>query len=529
MKKFGKLIFGRIFWAALIILLQVAALLYLILISFGAFTSILGPHADSIFDILVATLVLLGSFFSIVYIVNTKANSSYKIAWIATVGFLSYFGIYLYLLFGNKNTTKRMKKKMAPFYAATTCMPNRESVYDKLDKSHYAKSTIKISKYLTKETGFFMYGNTETTYYPSGEEAFPHMLETLKKAKHYIFMEYFIIEKGLFWDSIVEILEQKAAEGVDVRVIYDDIGCANTLPFKYNRYLEDKGINCVVYNRFKPIVNVKVNNRDHRKIIVVDGYMGFTGGINLADEYINHIERFGYWKDNVIEVRGEGVNGLTMLFLSNWVALRDELEDIKNQQYDADHFMPIDARFKQDGFIQSYGGIPYKEEPVCKNLYIHLISHADKYVYITTPYLIIDEEIENTMIRAAKEGIDVRIIVPHIPDKKVVFGITRSYYKNLIAAGVKIYEFTPGFIHSKMFICDDMTASIGTCNLDYRSLYLHMECGLLLYKSSTILSMKDDYMKTIAQSELITKEKYKKLSRHKGLWWAILRLFAPMM
>ena len=380
------------------------------------------------------------------------------------------------------------------------------------------------TSYIKNVARFPMHKNTETKNYSSGEENYADLLKELKKAKKYIFMEYFIIEEGKMWDSILEILEEKASEGVDVRLIYDDMGCISLLPYGYDKTLEKKGIKCIAFNPFKPLVSLVMNNRDHRKITVIDGHTGFTGGINLADEYINEKERFGYWKDTGIMLKGAAVWNLTIMFLEMWNSSRKTDTNYSIYKPEINQTETI----VNDGYVQPYGDSPLDGEVVGENVYMNIINSAKEYVYIYTPYLIIDNEMMTALCLAAKKGVDVRIVTPGIPDKKVVFKLTRSYYRQLIEAGVRIYEYTPGFIHAKVFLSDDKIATVGTINMDYRSLYLHFECGVYLYKTKSITSIKEDVFDTLEQSKEFTKEDLKN-GRRFELWQAILRVFAPLM
>lgn len=354
---------------------------------------------------------------------------------------------------------------------------------------------------------------------------FPDMLEALKSAEHFIFMEYFIVEEGYMFDQIADILEEKAKSGVDVRFIYDDVGCISTLPPKYFRKLEERGIKCVAFNPFLPLISVVMNNRDHRKIFVVDGNIGFTGGINLADEYINKVERFGYWKDSGIRIEGDGVWNLTVMFLEMW-------NYIKGTSEEYDRFKPSvyqKKTFSQDGFVQPYGDTPLDYENVGENIYLNIISSAKDYVYIFTPYLIIDHEMLITLCNAAKRGVDVRIVTPGVPDKKTVYLLTQSYYEPLIRNGVKIYQYTPGFIHAKNFVCDDEIATVGSVNLDFRSLFLHFECGVWMYQSKAVMQVKRDCLETFAHSEEITLEFCRRRPAAVRAVQGMMRLFAPLL
>lgn len=386
-------------------------------------------------------------------------------------------------------------------------------------------SVYRQSRYINDWAGFPLYHNTSTKYYSCGEEMFPDMLADLEKAEHFIFLEYFIVDQGVMFDRIVEVLEQKSKEGVDVRLIYDDIGCINTLPPKYYKVLQAKGIKCAAFNPFRPIMSVVMNNRDHRKIFVVDGKVGFTGGINLADEYINVASRFGYWKDTGIRLAGEAVWSMTVMFLEMWNYINHSSEDYKQ-------FMPQVYQkepFEGDGFVQPYGDTPLDHETVGENIYLNIINHAERYVYIFTPYLIIDNEMLVSLCNAAKRGVDVRIVTPGIPDKKMIFLLTQSHYEPLLKCGVKIYQYTPGFIHAKSFLCDDKIGTVGSINLDYRSLFLHFECGVFMYKTKALMQLKEDCMDTFAASEEMTLEFCRGQNVFIRIFQGMMRLFAPLL
>ena len=350
------------------------------------------------------------------------------------------------------------------------------------------------------------------------------MVEELKKAKHYIFLEYFIIQEGKMWNTILDILRQKAAEGVDVRVIYDDMGCIMILPTGYDRTLEQMGIKCRIFNPFVPILSSRFNTRDHRKICVIDGNVGFTGGINLADEYINAYEKHGHWKDTSILLKGEAVFNLTVMFLSMWDYL-----DSTTGKTDYSRYYPTVWDENAKGYVQPFADNPLDDEAVGETVYLNLINKAKRYVYITTPYLILSSEMLTALTSAAKCGVDVRIITPHIPDKWYVHAVSRSHYQPLIEAGVKIYEYTPGFIHAKTFVVDDDYAVVGTIHLDYRSLYLHFECAVWMYQTPSVAQVRDDFFKTQQISQEITLEECRSLSFPRRLGRSVLRVFAPLM
>ena len=376
------------------------------------------------------------------------------------------------------------------------------------------------SRYLQGFAGAPVYKGTDVTFFPLGEDMFAEMLRQLEQAKKYIFLEYFIIAPGKMWDSILEILKRKAALGVDVRVVYDDIGSFGLLPRHYARELERAGISCLVFNPFTNIFSSRFNNRDHRKICVIDGNVGFTGGANLADEYINAYPKHGHWKDTAVMLRGEGVFSLTVMFLSLWDYERKIKEDFSR-------FSPTVTR-QGEGFVQPYTDSPADGEYVGETVYENMLGRAKDYVYITSPYLIIDNTMIAALTSAAKSGVDVRIITPGIPDKKTVFLLTRSYYNVLLEAGVKIYEYTPGFVHAKEFVSDDRTAVVGTINLDYRSLCHHYECGVWMCENKAVLEIKEDFLKTLTQCREITPELCRKILGKRPLLLAILRIFAPL-
>jgi cardiolipin synthase len=350
----------------------------------------------------------------------------------------------------------------------------------------------------------------------------------LEKAQHFIFLEYFIIHEGAFWDSILRILVQKAREGVDVRIIYDDMGSISTLPKDYPHMLREYGIQCYAFNPMKPILSLRLNNRDHRKIMVIDGHTSFTGGINLADEYINQMKMNGYWKDTGIMLKGDATWNFTNMFLQLWQHLSEAPVDYEAFHPPISQF-PKECQGKGNGFVQPYADNPLFSEEVAENVYLNMIHRATKYIYITTPYLIVDNEMITALTLAAQSGIDVRIVTPGIPDKKAVFMMTRSFYEPLTKAGVKIYEYTPGFLHAKMMVADDTYAVVGSINLDFRSLYLHFECACFLYNSPVIQDIKEDILEAISVSQERTYEDCRALNAPYRLWLSLVRLYAPLL
>ncbi len=450
-------------------------------------------------------------------------NPVYKVSWIFLLLLSPVLGIATYFLFGRSELTKRTREKMERVNReVNACLVPDEKAKEALgreDGSIYCQS-----KYISDYAKFPVYQNTQTNYYRCGEEMFADMLNDLKSAEHFIFLEYFIIEQGKMFNQIVDILEEKVKQGVEVRLVYDDVGCINKLPHRYYKTLQAKGIKCAAFNPFRPFLSIIMNNRDHRKIFVVDGRIGYTGGVNLADEYINEVERFGYWKDTGIRIEGEGVWSMTIMFLEMWNYINHSSEDYKK-------YMPIkgEREIIDDGFVQPYGDSPLDHEYVGENVYLNMIGRAKKYVYIFTPYLITDNEMLTCLSNAAKSGVDVRIVTPGIPDKKLVFLLTQSYYEPLLKNGVRIYQYTPGFIHAKSFVCDDEVATVGSINLDFRSLYLHFECGVWMYRSKAVMQVKEDALDTFERSEEVPLEFCMNRNIVVRFLQSILRLFAPLL
>lgn len=508
--KLLKFLFSRMVIVGIILAIQVAWFLT-VLVKFSNYSM----YISSAFTLL--------SGLAILWIINKPENPAYKIAWIIPIAAFPILGGLLYLAFGTKKPSKNMREKLEKVYKETRhLLKQDEGVLQELRTVD--ENIAGQAYYIANSAGFPIHKNTSVQYHKIGEESYSILLEELKKAKSFIFMEYFIIEEGIMWNSILEVLEEKAKAGVDVRLIYDDVGCLTLLPYGYEKKMEAKGIKCIAFNPFVPIFSVAMNNRDHRKITVIDGHTAFSGGINLADEYINEKIRFGHWKDTGIMVKGEGVWNFTLMFLQMWNAYRKTDDDYEI-------FRPHinrEENFISDGYIQPYGDSPLDGEVVGESVYMNILNNAKRYVYIFTPYLIIDNEMITALCLAAKRGVDVRIVTPGIPDKKTVFRLTQSYYSQLIRAGVKIYEYTPGFIHAKSFVCDDEVATVGTINMDYRSLYLHFECGVFMYKASAIKDIKADSLETIARSKEITIEDCNR-GLFIGLGQAILRGFAPLM
>lgn len=510
MKKVLSVLRSKIFIVAVLILIQ--------LIVFFGIVFQLSEYFVWIYFILIAL-----SFCMSVYIINKDENPTYKLAWVLLIMALPVFGGLIYLLFGGQKVPKELRKRdMESAESVQEIIWQNQQIMDELETED--PIAHKQANYIWKNAYFPIYRHTETTFFKIGEEKFKAMTEELKKAEKFIFLEYFIVAPGVMWDTILDILIEKVKQGVEVRMLYDDAGCITTLSPDYYKILNRLGIKAKVFNPIKPRLAMQMNNRDHRKILVIDGKVGMTGGINLADEYINKKERFGHWKDCSVMIKGEAVWNLTLMFLQFW----DYDEPIKDDVF---QFKPSFDEFESldDGYVQPYSDSPTDEENVGEYTHINMINSATKYVYATTPYLVIDNETKTALCLAAKNGIDVRILTPHIPDKWYVFEVTRFNYRHLIEAGVKIYEYTPGFVHSKTFVVDDKMAIVGTVNMDYRSYYLHYECGVWFYKSKVVMDVKQDYLDTLEKSHQVTLEECKAVKLPVRIMRAFLNLFSPMM
>lgn len=509
--KLGKLMFHRVGIITALIVMQLAF--------YGAAFSLLSssPYFQPL-----NTAMLLLSGVVVLWIAGSPSNPGYKVGWIIIVMLLMPFGAVAYLLLGGNRLSRYNQRRLRAMERKV-----RQDLGPDCDRSEAFSDLAgtdagRMARYLERAANCPVYGNTQTKFYPLGDDCYEDLLAAVRRAEKYIFIEYFIIEEGKLWNSILRILEEKAREGVEVRVIYDDVGSIFTLPADYPARLERMGIHCRVFNRMVPVLSLRQNNRDHRKYMIVDGRVAFTGGINMADEYINVKPRFGHWKDSAIRLEGDAVWSMTVSFLSMWDVTKGEDENFSQ-------YRPEPAPARERGFVQPYHDCPWDDEAVGQIVYLNLINRAKRYVYITTPYLVIDYAVTVALTAAAKSGVDVRIITPHIPDKKTVFEVTRSYYAELLAAGVKIYEYTPGFIHSKLFVVDDYYATVGTVNLDYRSMFLHFENGVLLYGTPTVADICADIRETQEKCLEVTLADCARVPLPRRLFRDLLRAFAPLL
>lgn len=497
----------RIIISAIVLLLQILFL----------FAVLYNLSKDS--AVIYAASQILGAVVT-VYILSRRGNPSYKITWVTFILLFPIFGVAVFLLFGGGRVLPHIRRRMEN--CEKHYMPYLEcddSARNNLEYNDY--SHLRQADYLTRESGYPLYKNTSVTYLSPGEKFFPRFLEELKKAEKYIFLEFFIIAEGKMWDEIYKVLEQKAQQGVCVKILFDDFGSIKRQRKDFITRLKKSGIDVAVFNKIKPSVDVFMNNRNHRKIVVIDGNVAFTGGINIADEYINEFERFGYWLDSAVMLEGDAVKSFLVMFCNMWEFTTKEQLNIAS--------LISEHKVDCNGFALPYCDDPLNERNPAEGIYMQILNTAQKYVYITSPYLIIDSAMISALCLAAKSGIDVRIVTPHIPDKWYVHPVTQYNYYELLCAGVRIYEYTPGFIHSKLFVSDDAVATAGTINMDYRSFIFHFECGVWVCKTEAVKEIKEHMEEIFSKSKEITLQDWKKTPFFKRAKQAILHLFAPFM
>lgn len=508
-KVFG-VVYGRTAVIILLLLLQLGLMAF-------TFTFLEG-YATYMYGVFVILSVA-----AVIVIINDKGNSSFKMTWLLFVLLVPVVGVGFYIYVKTELGTKYIGKRLKYLrYETDPYMKQNREVLSNLKSSNPAGKNL--AQFLYDRVGFPVYGNTVAQYFPLGEEKFPVLLEELKKAEKFIFMEYFIVAEGVMWSSILKVLEEKVREGVEVRFMYDGTCSIALLPYEYPKILNAKGIQCKQFAPVRPILTTTQNNRDHRKICVIDGKTAFTGGVNLADEYINQKVRFGHWKDTAIMLKGDAVQSFTMMFLQLW-----NVDERKPENYSRYLTKKVSGFHRSAGYMIPYGDSPFDNENVGEEIYMHILNHAKRYVHIMTPYLILDEEMISALCRAAKCGIEVQIIMPHIPDKPYAFYLAKTYYEELIECGVQIFEYTPGFVHAKVFTSDHDTATVGTVNLDFRSLYLHFECGVFIHHNPVVMEIEKDFQETLAKSKKVTLTDVRSRSLFVKAYGQILRLVAPLM
>ncbi len=506
-----KIVFGRTLAVVLMIALQILVLV-------GSFTY-LGIKYPFVWE----TMNFFGGVV-IIYIINRDEPPEFKLSWIIPLCLFPVFGALIYVFivgnFGGIGLKKKLGRRVRETEGMLIRSEETEAAIQKCPEVFKG-----FAYYMENSAGFPVYHNSVARYYPLGEDKFADLIVELKKAEKYIFLEYFIIERGIMWDTILDILKEKVKEGVEVRVMYDGMCSILLLPYNYPKELESFGIKAKMFAPIVPFLSTTQNNRDHRKIVVIDGKTAFTGGVNLADEYINQVERFGHWKDVAVKVTGDAVRSFTIMYLQMWNVSEQGSENyeayVKNIVYEEPLY--------HDGFVIPYGETPTRSTEVGKTVYQSMINGSTKYVHIMTPYFIVGREFLDCMRYAAHRGVEVAMILPHIPDKKVVYFIARTFYPELIQAGIKVYEYTPGFIHAKIFVSDDQCATVGTINLDYRSFYHHFECGAYFYDNSVVAKVEEDFQDTLLECQEITMDYYKKIPLYQKLIGRVSRFIAPLL
>ena len=491
----------------------------LVLLQFYLFALLL---YQSVIYYRILPFIQIVEFLTVVYIINRPEEPSYKIGWCIAILGVPAVGLPLYILAGNKKMPKKLIEGTTQISKRTEGLLRQPEglLFEKMEES---RDILRSFKYGMETCGFPAFRHSRCVYYSSGEEWLEAYKDALRSAKHFIFMEFFIIVEGSVWDEIHEILKEKVKEGVEVKLIYDDFGSVS-LPLKYDVQLREEGIDAWRFNKLRPAFIIQMNNRDHRKITVIDNTIAFTGGVNLADEYANRIQRFGYWKDSAVRLDGEAVWSFTVMFLGLYTYLNKDASDLDFLQYKLDYEDVNDG-----GIYQPFSDTPTDDENVCLNLHMNMINHAEKYLYIDTPYLILPEALRRCLRLSAKNGVDVRIMVPGIADKVLVNQITRHNYSSLLSSGVRIYEYTPGFVHAKNFVSDDKYAIVGSVNTDYRSYYLHFEDGVFMYDSPAVKDIRDDFLESLKDCHEITEEEVKKTNVLLRILRAVLNMFIQLL
>lgn len=503
-----KILFSRFTWALVSLLIQ-AGVIYFATVFFNKYLLWL-----------IGGVTVLGLLITL-YIINRPGNPSFKISWIILILVFPALGVFVYLFVKLQVGVQQLSKKYQN-------LRNETSLYLKQDQTVLKKimnKDMQVGNYVTymnRMAGYPMYQNSKTTYYPLGDDMFPEFLNDLENAKDYIFLEFFIVSKGIVWDSVLEILKKKVREGVLVRFMYDGTCSFMLLPSNYPEEMESFGIECKAFNPVIPVISTHYNNRDHRKIVVIDGKIAYTGGVNLADEYINQESRFGHWKDTAIRVTGDAVKSFILMFLENW-------NITKSERNDYDRFLNPLESVKSSSFILPFGDNPFDDYQIGEATYMHMLQTAKKYVHIIMPYLIIDNEMIMSLCFAAQSGVDIKIIMPGIADKTIINYIGHTYYKQLLDAGVEIFHYTPGFTHAKMYVSDNISAVVGTINMDFRSLYLHFEDGVYLYDDPSVMEVEKDFQDTLEKCAQINDKYLKSYPFWKMLIGRVLRVFAPLL
>ncbi len=462
------------------------------------------------------------SFIMVVLLLNSQMNPAVKITWLIVIMLMPVFGVLLLIYTQSDIGHIALKVRTSELIEETKkCIPQSEDVMERFEKRN--KGAAALARYMQRSGCHPVYDQTMVTYFPSGEDKFDEMLKQLDLAEHFIFLEYFIVDEGIMWGRILEILAKKAAQGVDVRVMYDGTCEFALLPHDYPKRLKALGIQCKVFAKATPFVSTHYNYRDHRKILVIDGHTAFNGGVNLADEYINQIVKYGHWKDTAVMLKGEAVKSFTLMFLQMWGMGEKETDYGRYLSYQT---FPVK---EADGFVIPYGDCPLDDERVGERVYMDILNRSLNYVHIMSPYLILDCEMETALRFAAERGVEVILILPGIPDKSVPYALAKTHYAPLLQSGVKIYEYTPGFVHAKVFVSDDREAVTGTINLDYRSLYHHFECATYMYETDCIPQIEKDFQNTLAKCRAVTQQTVKSEKLKVKITGLLMKAIAPLM
>ena len=502
-------VFSRLGLILLLLVLQV----FLVFSIFYWFESFL-PHVFGVVVLFTAVMSL--------YLLNSSIDPTAKITWLVVILLFQPFGALLYVYTQSDIGHRALKFRLSQLIDQTRgSIPQSEQVLERFRGEN--PGGAQLARYLQRSGCYPVYDRTAVTYFPSGEAKFAELLRQLEQAEHFIFLEYFIIDEGLMWGRILEILARKAAAGVDVRVMYDGTCEFSTLPHDYPKRLRELGIQCKMFAPVTPFLSTHYNYRDHRKILVIDGHTAFNGGVNLADEYINHIEKHGHWKDTAVMLKGEAVRSFTLMFLQMW--------NIDEKQPEFDRFLayPACAPEGTAGYVIPYGDCPLDQDKVGERVYMDLLNRARSHVYIMSPYLILDGEMETALKFAAERGVDVTLMLPGVPDKRIPYALAMTHYASLLDSGVKIYEYTPGFVHAKVFVCDGREAVVGTINLDYRSLYHHFECATYLCGVPCIPQIEEDYQATLQQCRQVTPQTMREEKLSRKLTGYLLKALAPLL
>lgn len=457
----------------------------------------------------------------LLYLLNSRLDPSAKITWLVVFLLMPFFGA-LFFWFTQSNLGHRALKDRIDhlLYRSRNAIEQEPEVQRGLEEENPGAGSL--VKYIQRTACHPICDGTDVTYYSTGEDMFEAIMNELEQARHYIFLEYFIVEEGLMWGQMLDLLARKAAQGVEIRMMYDGTCEFTRLPRDYPKLLQNLGIQCRVFAAVKPFLSTHYNYRDHRKILVIDGHTAFTGGINLADEYINHVSRFGYWKDTGLMLKGPAAQSLMLMFLQLW-SVTDHQPDFQK------YLSPVAKVPGSKGYVIPYGDCPLDDEKLGERVYMDLLNRAQRYVHIMTPYLILDGELETALRFAAERGVEVRLILPGIPDQKSAHLLAKTHLPALVDSGVRVYSYIPGFLHAKVMICDDEEAVVGTINMDYRSLYHHFECAAYLVGVPCIQDIEKDFQETLRQSQRITRQTIREDPWYEKLGGLLLKAIAPLL